>query len=88
MRDIFEFFSVAMPWIAMGLLLAIFFIRETRRKKDNDRNEDYASEGMSIGLCFGTAMSTALHVNIVLGMMAGMVLGYIIGSKKEKTRED
>lgn len=38
MRDIFEFFSAAMPWIAMGLLLAIFFIRETRRKKDNDRS--------------------------------------------------
>jgi len=39
MRDIFEFFSAVMLWIAMGLLLAIFFIRETRRKKEKTRED-------------------------------------------------
>ncbi len=87
MRDIFEFLNAALPWIAMGLLLAIFFVSVTRRKKDKNRNEDYASEGMSIGMCFGVAVSTALHVNIGLGIMIGMVLGYIIGSIIEKTKE-
>ena len=87
MRDILEFLNATLPWIAMGLLLAVLFVREIRRKKDNDRHEDYISERMSIGLCFGFAVSTALHVNIGPGMVAGMVLGHIIGSLIEKTEK-
>ena len=45
MRDIFEFLCATLPWIAMGLLFVVFFVRVIRRKKDNDRHEDYISEG-------------------------------------------
>ena len=88
MREVFEFMSVALPWIATGLLLAVFFVRKARRKQDKNANDENGSGGMSIGLCFGVAISTALHINVGLGMMAGMVLGYFIGSITEKNRED
>ena len=82
MESSFEFLSAALPWIAMGLLLAIFFARAAHGKK---KEEDHGSEGMALGLCFGVALSTALHINVGLGMMAGMLLGLLVGSGiKEK----
>ena len=34
-----DFMSAALPWIAIALLLAIFFAREAGRKKDQDKEE-------------------------------------------------
>ena len=87
MDKTYEFLRAALPWIAMGLLLAIFFARATYGKKDKEKQEDYGSEGMSLGMCFGVALSTALHINVGLGMMAGMVLGLLIGSGIKKKDE-
>ena len=81
MNNFFEFMGAAQPWIAMGILLAAFFAREAKRKKDNEENEDYGSEGTATGMCFGVAMSTALHINVGICMMAGMVLGPVAGSR-------
>ena len=77
-----EFIGAALPWIAMGLLLAVFFARGARRKKG--KREEYGSEGMALGMCLGVALSTALHVNIGIGMIAGMALGLFIGSGTAK----
>ena len=75
MESTFDFLSAALPWIAMGLLLAIFFARAAHRKKKAEKKEDRGPEGMALGMCFGVAISTALHINTGLGLMAGMVLG-------------
>ena len=75
-----------MPWVAMGLLLAVFFAREAGRKKAEEEKADYGSEGIALGLCLGVAMGTTLHVNVGLSMMAGMVLGLFAGSGTEKKR--
>ena len=80
MENTFEFMSAALPWITMGLLLAIFFARSVNGKKDKEKKEDYSSEGMALGMCFGVALGTALHINVGLGLMAGMVLGLLVGS--------
>lgn len=32
MEHVFDFLRAALPWIAMGLLLAVFFARSTRKK--------------------------------------------------------
>ena len=77
-----EFIGAALSWIAMGLLLAVFFARGARRKKG--KREEYGSEGMALGMCFGVAVSTALHVDVGLGMIAGMMLGLLIGSCIDK----
>ena len=59
MKDIMDFLSAALPWICMGLLLAIFFAQSTRKKM----NENYGTEGMALGMCFGTAIGTSLGNN-------------------------
>ena len=50
MENTFAFLSAALPWIAMALLLAIFSVRETGRKKDQEKQMDYGSEGMALGV--------------------------------------
>ena len=79
-----DFMSAALPWIAMGLLLAVFFARIPHGKKKGAKEEDYGAEGMALGMCFGVALSTALHINVGLGLMAGMALGLLVGSGKKK----
>lgn len=87
MENTFTFMSAAWPWIAMGLLLAIFFARGVKAKKGKEKKEDYGSEGMALGMCFGVALGSALHINIGLAMMAGMVLGLLVGSSMEKEKD-
>ena len=84
MNKFYDFMSAALPWIALGLLLAIFFARTANGTK---KEEDHGSEGMALGMCFGVALSTALHVNVGLGMMAGMKLGLLVGSGMKKEHE-
>ena len=84
MNKFYDFMSAALPWIAMGLLLAIFFARTANGTK---KEEDHGSEGMALGMCFGVALSTALHINVGLGMMAGMVLGLLVGSGIESNQD-
>ena len=88
MENTFAFISAALPWIAMGLLLAIFFARAAHGKKNKGKKEDCSSEGMALGMCFGVALSTALHINVGLGIMAGMVLGLLVGSGIEKKSDN
>ena len=90
MESIFDFMNAALPWIAMGLLLAVFFARAVNSKKgkEKEEKEDHGSEGMAIGMCFGVALSTALHINVGLGLMAGMVLGLLVGSEIKKKSDN
>ena len=84
MDKFYDFMSAALPWIALGLLLAIFFARTANGTK---KEEDHGSEGMALGMCFGIALSTALHINVGFGMMAGMVLGLLVGSGIESNQD-
>ena len=45
MDGIYEFLSAALPWIAMGLLVAILAAKSAARKnkKESDREEDYGT---------------------------------------------
>ena len=88
MDSTFDFLSAALPWIAMGLLLAIFFARAAHGEKEKEKKENYGSEGMALGMCFGVALSTALQFNVGLGTMAGMVLGLLVGSGIEKKSDN
>ncbi|MBR3126287.1 MAG: hypothetical protein IKF42_12825 [Mogibacterium sp.] len=84
MSSIYMLAGAAMPWIALGLLLAVFCVRASSGKMTQKKKDDYSSEGMSIGMCFGVAVASALHMNLGLGMILGMLLGLIIDSVKEK----
>lgn len=88
MKDILDFLSAALPWICIGLLLAIFFAQSSRKKKDAEKKENYSTEGLALGMCFGTAIGTSLGNNTGIGLSLGMLAGFVIGSCIEKKKKD
>ena len=58
-----DFIRAAMPWIAIGLLLAIFCARSAGKNKNKEHSDNYGTEGTSLGMCFGTAIGTSLGNN-------------------------
>ena len=88
MKNVMDFLSAALPWISIGLLLAIFFVRSARKKKGDKTKENYGTEGMALGMCFGTAIGTSLGNNTGIGLSLGMLAGLVIGSCIEKKKND
>ena len=90
METVFDFIRAALPWIVMGLLLAVYFARCAGKKKKEEQTGDYGAEGMCLGMCFGTAIGTAFGNNIAIGLPLGMLFGLAIGSsiKKEEQNND
>ena len=90
MESFFAFAQAALPWVAVGLLLAVFCARGAGKKKSGkeEKTENYGTEGMCLGMCFGTAIGTALGNNTGLGISLGMLIGLAIGSAIEKKAQD
>ena len=88
MDSIWDFIRAASPWVAMGLLLAIFFARSAV-KKGKKQNGDYGTEGMCLGMCLGTALGGAIWndtgIGISLGMLGGLVIGSIIHKNQDSS---
>ena len=83
-EKVFDFIRAALPWIVMGLLLAVFAARSVGRKKKEKEIDNYGIEGMCLGMCFGTAIGTALGNNTGIGITLGMLLGLAVGSSIKK----
>ena len=84
MENIFDFMRAALPWIAMGLLLAIFCAGSASGKSKNNKTDDnYGTEGMCLGMCLGTAIGTALD-NPGIGISLGMLIGLAVGTCMKK----
>ena len=90
MEKVFDFIRAALPWIVMGLLLAVYFARCAGKKKKEEQTGDYGAEGMCLGMCFGTAIGTAFGNNIAIGLPLGMLFDLAVGSsiKKEEQNND
>lgn len=88
MKNVMNFLLAALPWISIGLLLAIFFVRSARKKKGDETKENYGTEGMALGMCFGTAIGTSIGNNTGIGLSLGMLAGLVIGSCIEKKNDD
>ena len=88
MEKVFDFIRAALPWIVMGLLLAVYFARCAGKKKKEEQTGDYGAEGMCLGMCFGTAIGIALGNNIGIGISLGMLIGLAIGTGIKKERQD
>lgn len=84
MGNVIDFLRAAMPWVAMGLLLAVFAAISAGRKKKEKESDNYGTEGMCLGMCFGTAIGTALGNNTGIGITLGMLLGLAVGSSIKK----
>ena len=88
MKAVFDFIRAALPWVAMGLLLAVFAAKSAGRKKKEKESDNYGTEGICLGMCFGTAIGTALGNNIGLGISLGMLMGLAIGTSIKKESQD
>lgn len=89
MEQILDFTRAAAPWVAMGLLLAIFAVRSAVSRKKGKKTEDnYGTEGMCLGMCFGTALGTAIGNNTGIGISLGMLVGLLIGMQIHKKQSD
>ena len=88
MEAIIDFLRAALPWIAIGLLLAVFAARGAKKKNKKEQIGDYGTEGMCLGMCFGTAIGTALGNNTGIGISLGMLLGLAIGTSIKKESQD
>ena len=57
MKSILDFTLAALPWLTVGVSLAILFAKgASRKKKEGKKTGDYGSEGMCIGMCIGLAI--------------------------------
>lgn len=91
MENIFVFIHAALPWIAIGLLLAVFFTRMACRKKGREAYGDYGAEGMCLGMCLGSAIGVSGTVSVGLGMSLGMLIGLAVGTcirKEDRSKSD
>lgn len=91
MESFFAFAKAALPWVAVGLLIAVFCARAAGKKREENKEkkpENYGTEGMCLGMCFGTAIGTALGNNTGLGISLGMLIGLAVGSAIEKKSQD
>ena len=88
MENVIDFLRAALPWIAVGLLLAVFAARGARKKNKKEQTGDYGTEGMCLGMCFGTAIGTALGNNTGIGISLGMLIGLAIETRIKKERQD
>ena len=87
-NDIVNFLLAALPWVSIGLALAIFFVQGSRKKKNKEAKETYGTEGLALGMCFGSAIGTSLGSNTGIGLSLGMLIGFAIGSLIEKENKD
>lgn len=90
MEAVFNFIRAALPWIALGLLIAVLAVRGAAGKNKKASAGDYGTEGMCLGMCFGTALGSSFENGTGIGISLGMLIGLAIGSfiKKENSDED
>lgn len=88
MKAVFDFIRAALPWVAMGLLLAVFAAKSAGRKKKEKESDNYGTEGICLGMCLGTAIGTAIENNTGIGITLGMLIGLAIGTCIKKEGQD
>ena len=88
MEAIIDFLRAALPWIVIGLLLAVYFARSAGKEKKEEQPDNYGTTGMCLGMCFGTAIGTALGNNTGIGISLGMLIGLVIGTSIKKESQD
>lgn len=86
------FILAALPWIIVGLCVAVLAVHASRKRskgKDGEKKENFMVEGMCIGMCVGMCCEANLGFTPGTGMCVGMLVGEVIGmmipkEKKEK----
>ena len=73
----------ALPWICIGIAIALFAANHSALKKAKDSDKEYGNY-MTEAMCLGMCMGPALGGNgVIYGMLLGLVVGMFIKKKKE-----
>ena len=80
-----DFITAALPWVMMGLALAVLAASYAREKKeDQKKRNELQLGGMALGMLLGVALGTAgLLENHALGFSLGALWGLVIGTAVE-----
>lgn len=81
-----DFLQAALPWIVMGILLAVSAVRMAVRDKSAKPNTTYAAVGMCLGAAVGVATSNLFSPGLSLAVF--MALGFVLGSFIPKRGKD
>lgn len=79
-----NFANAALPWIIMGLCIAIICGKLVHQKKDSEGKKNYMLEGMFVGMCIGVSVNWASNIPNGIGISLGMLVGTVVGSCIEK----
>ena len=84
MEAVFDFCRAALPWVLMGLSVAVLLAKNGSEKK----KEDFGVEGMCLGMCFGVALGGNTGIGMSLGMLIGLTIGSFINKKQGEKNEE
>ena len=74
-----DFITAALPWIIIGIAIALLAVNAGKRKKGEKKADDNMSEGMCIGMCIGVALGASGVIDLGLGISLGMLAGMGVG---------
>ena len=66
----------ALPFVIIGICLAILFTIRAKRKEQEDGDSE---NGMLYGMCIGLSLATAVGFDMGLGISLGMLIGMTAG---------
>lgn len=75
-----DFLIAALPWILIGLFLAILFANREKLKKENE-----ISSSICIWMCLGVTFGIVLK-QLAIGISGGLLIGILLGIS-EKTKQ-
>lgn len=79
-----DFMYAALPWILLGLAVAVILTVKPFSRKDKETACDCRTEGMCIGMCLGCAIGAAGVMNIGTGLSLGVLIGMCVGMRIKK----
>ncbi|WP_099468608.1 hypothetical protein [Konateibacter massiliensis] len=90
-----DFLSAALPWLLIGIAVAIIAANFSRKKRKLspkeqghldkakstkvDSEDNYMSVGMCLGMCAGTVLNSMGIISLSYGISFGMLIGMVVG---------
>ena len=90
LENIRAFCGAALPWVVMGIAIAVLAAWGISRQKQGKNAEDnYGVEGMCLGMSFGAflgAVFDSVGLSLSLGMLVGLAIGCCIRKKPPQSK--
>ncbi len=79
-----EFIKAALPWVMVGIAIAIFIVRmvqksKLQQQKGPGKKGDCMTLGMCFGMCVGVALGTSGMMNIAMALPLCTLIGEVVG---------